>query len=155
MCTTPGAGADGDGLVFISYSHDDTAWAQRFRVLLKPLVRRKRLTLWDDSQIRVGDEWHPAIEDAIGRSRVALVLVSADFLASDYVMDHELPALGDNGVRLAAVLVGDCFWSAVDELAAVQWLHDPGRDGPLGLYAAVGQPGRPAILELRDPADLA
>ena len=90
MFTTPGDGADGDGLVFLSYSHDDTVWAQRFRVLLKPLVRRKRLTLWDDSQIRIGDEWHPAIEEAIGRSRVALVLVSPDSLASGYIMDREL-----------------------------------------------------------------
>jgi hypothetical protein len=100
-------GADIGGLGFISYSHVDVAWAQRFWVLLKPMVRRKRLRLWDDSQIRVGDEWHPAIEEAIERSRVALVLVSADFLASDYVMEQELPALVRHGVRLAPVLVGD------------------------------------------------
>ena len=125
------------GLLFISYSHVDVAWAQRFRVLLKPVVRRKRLRLWDDSQIRVGDEWHPAIEEAIERSRVALVLVSADFLASDYVMEHELPALVRHGVRLAPVLVGDCYWSVVDELAAVQWLHDPVTTGRSGCTPAI------------------
>ena len=135
MLITPGDGADGDGLVFISYSHIDGAWAQRFRVLLKPLVRRKHLQLWDDTRIRVGDEWHPAIEDAVGRSRVALVLVSADFLASDYVMDRELPALLRHDVRLAPVLVADCYWEVIPELAAVQWLHDPGGDGPLGVHA--------------------
>ena len=134
MSRAPGDVEDG-GLVFVSYSHDDAAWARRFRVLLKPLVRRKRLTLWDDSQIRVGDEWHPAIEEAIGHSRIALVLVSADFLASDYIMERELPALLDRGVLLAPVLIADCFWSLVPELAAVQWLHDPGQDGPLGRYA--------------------
>ena len=137
MFPAPGDGADGDGLVFISYSHVDAAWAQRFRVLLKPLVRRKRLRLWDDTQIRVGDEWHPAIEEAIGRSRVALVLVSADLLASGYIMDCELPALLRNDVRLAAILVADCFWNVIPELAAVQWLHDPApdRDGPVGPHA--------------------
>ena len=135
MLPASGDDVDDGGLVFISYSHDDVAWAQRFRVLLKPLVRRKQLRLWDDSAIRVGDEWHPAIERAIDRSRVALVLVSADFLASDYIMERELPALLTRGVMLAPVLVGDCFWSVVPELAAVQWLHDPGRDGPLGLHA--------------------
>ena len=144
MLITPGDGADGDGLVFLSYSHDDVAWAQRFRVLLKPLVRRKHLRLWDDTAIRVGDEWHPEIEEAIGRSRIALVLVSADFLASDYIMDHELPTLWARGVMLAPVLIGDCFWSAAPELAAVQWLHDPGRDGPLGLHA-----GNPAERDRR------
>ena len=58
MLPASGDDADDAGLVFISYSHDDAAWAQRFRVLLKPLVRRKRLRLWDDTQ-------HP------GRRRVA------------------------------------------------------------------------------------
>lgn len=140
MLTAPGDDVADSGLVFISYSHDDAAWAQRFRVLLKPLVRRKHLRLWDDTSIRVGDEWHPAIGRAIERSRVALLLVSADFLASDYVMERELPALRSNGVVLAPVLVGDCFWAVVPELTTVQWLHDVGRDGPLGL-------------ELHDPAE--
>ena len=82
--------------MFLSYSHDDVVWAQRFRVLLKPLIRRKPSLCGTTPQIRIGDEWHPAIEDAIGRSRVALVLVSPDSLASDYVMVRELPALRSN-----------------------------------------------------------
>jgi hypothetical protein len=101
--------------------------------MLKPLVRRKQLSLWADTAIRIGDRWHPEIEQAIARSQVALLLVSADFLASDFVMDHELPALLRYGVRLAPVLVGDCYWQEIPELAAVQWLHDPGRDGALNL----------------------
>lgn len=50
--------ADGGGrdLVFVSYSHADTPWVQRLKVLLKPLVDRKRLRLWADTDIRVGDE---------------------------------------------------------------------------------------------------
>lgn len=63
-------------LLFVSYSHDDGAWAQRFEVLLKPLVRSKRLTIWRDSAIRAGELWHPGIERAIRRSRIALLLVS-------------------------------------------------------------------------------
>ena len=59
--------------------------------------------------------------------------MSADFLASDYIMDHELPALLDARRAAGPVLVADCFWDVVPELAAVQWLHDPGRDGALGL----------------------
>ena len=128
-------------LIFVSYSHEDAAWVQRFRVLLKPLVRRKRLTLWADTAIRTGDQWHSEIERAITRSRVALLLVSADLLASDFVMDHELPALVRHRVRLAPVLVGDCYWQEIPELAGVQWLHDPGRDEPLNLIDA-NRPGQ-------------
>jgi WD40 repeat protein len=121
-------------LLFVSYSHTDDVWAQRFEVLLKPLVRRRRLRLWVDRTIRVGDRWRPEIEQAIARSRMALLLVSADYLASDFILDDELPALGRHRVRLAPVLVGDCLWQEVPELAVVQWLHYPGRDGALALH---------------------
>ena len=140
-CSRTGDVGDGTadaGLVFVSYSHADAVWAQRFRVFLKPLVRRKRLTLWDDTEIRATEEWHPAIQAAIARSRWALLLVSADFLASDYVMDRELPALLRHGVGLAPALIADCFWQEVPELAAVQFLLDAGRDGALSRHAEPG-----------------
>ncbi|MGH3804622.1 MAG: toll/interleukin-1 receptor domain-containing protein, partial [Pseudonocardiaceae bacterium] len=125
----------GRDLVFVSYSHHDAEWALRLRVLLKPLVRSKQLRLWIDTDIRVGDEWHPDIIRAIEQSNVALLLVSADYLDSDFIMEHEVPTLIEQGVRLAPVLVGECLWKRVPELDQVQWLHDPGRDGALNLVA--------------------
>ena len=136
----------GRDVVFVSYSHRDAQWAQRFRVLLKPLIRSKRLRLSDDTEIRVGDQWHPDILKMIERSSVALLLVSADYLGSDFIMDHELPALIQQGVRLAPVLVGECLWKHVSELEQVQWLHDPGREGALNLLA--DQPARDRELRL-------
>ena len=104
--------------------------------MLKPLVLARRLELWVDvANIRVGDEWHPEIAAAITRSRVALVLVSSRLLASEYIMGHELPELIGNGVTLAPVLVGDCLWDHVPELARIQWLHDPVREGALSRHA--------------------
>jgi hypothetical protein len=136
MQTTPGDRAGGsDRWVFLSYAHEDQAWRQRFEVLLKPLVRRHGLTVWTDQAIDPGQRWRPEIETAIARSRMALLLVSADFLASDFIMRHELPALLRHGVRLVPVLVGACQWKAVPELAQVQWLHDTA-DGPLNLHPA-------------------
>src|SRR3954447_21839146 len=100
---------EGDSdVLFVSYSHADARWVQRFEVLLKPLVEAKRLTVWSDRALRAGDRWHPEIEAAVARSRVALLLVSADFLASDYIWRHELPTLVRYGVRLAPVLLRDC-----------------------------------------------
>jgi hypothetical protein len=122
-------------LVFVSYSHADAEWVQRLEVLLKPVVRARRLRVWADSHIRIGNDWHRDITAAIERTRVALLLVSGDFLASDFIMDKELPALIARGVLLAPVLVGSCLWKQVPELACVQWLHGPGRDGALQLVA--------------------
>ncbi|MGH3568846.1 MAG: NB-ARC domain-containing protein, partial [Pseudonocardia sp.] len=129
----------GRDLVFVGYSHDDAAWAQRIGVLLTPLLRWQRLRLWVDTDLRAGDAWRSEIMAGIVRSRAALLLVSADFLASDFIIDIELPALVEQGVRLAPVLVGDCLWHHEPALAEVQWLHDPGRDGALNL---VGRRGR-------------
>ena len=140
-CVDPGPRVvdGGRDVVFVSYSHCDAQWAQRFGVLLKPLVRRKRLRLWMDTELRVGDEWHPGIMETIERSGVALLLVSADFLGSDFIMDQELPELIKQGVRLAPVLVGECLWRHVPELERVQWLHDPSRDTALNFLT--DQPG--------------
>ena len=134
MAAHPVDERDGRELLFVSYSHADDVWAQRFAVLLKPLFRRRRLRLWVDRAIRVGECWRPEIEQAISHSRTALVLVSADYLASDFILDDELPALERHRVRLAPVLVGDCLWQEIPELARVQWLHDAGRDGALALH---------------------
>ncbi|MCA1674232.1 MAG: TIR domain-containing protein, partial [Actinobacteria bacterium] len=122
-------------LVFVSYSHADAEWVQWLEVLLKPVVRARRSRVWADPYIPVGNDWHRDITAVIERTRVGLLLVSGDFLASDFIMDQELPALIAREVQLAPVLLGDCLWTQVPELARVQWLHDPGRDGALKLVA--------------------
>lgn len=128
-------GPEQGNLVFVSYSHADGEWLRRVLVLLKPVVRNRRLQVWADDYIPVGDDWRRSITDAVDGSAVALLLVSGEFLASSFIMEEELPALVARGVRLVPVLVTACLWSEVPELAGVQWAHDPGRDGPLDLDA--------------------
>ena len=117
--------------VFVSYSREDEKWRRRFAEMLKPLVRERRLEVWSDDRTVVGYEWRPQLADAIARSRVALLLVTRTFLASDFIMDQELPALIEHGVRMVPVLVRPCLWQAVEVLEALQWAHDPERDGPV------------------------
>ena len=62
--------------------------------------------------------------------------MTGSYLASRFIMEEELPALVAHGVRLVPVLVEDCLWDHEPLLAAVQWVDDPGRDGPL---AAAGR----------------
>ncbi len=127
--TSPAAAA-GDA-VFVSYSHDDQEWRRKFTLMLVPLVRNRRLELWDDTHIPVGDDWRRDIDDGVRRAGVALLLVTGSYLASRFIMEEELPALAGHGVRLVPVLVGDCLWDQEPLLASVQWAHDPGRDGAL------------------------
>ena len=81
--------------VFISYSHADRVWVERIRQVMAPLLWQQgnALQLWDDSQIQPGDRWLEEIEAALASARVALLLVSAEFLASKFVMGQEVPAL--------------------------------------------------------------
>ena len=125
------AGAAVRDAVFVSYSHDDQDWRRKFTQILAPEVRNRRLELWDDTQIPAGDDWRRDIDDGVRRAGAALLLVTGSYLASRFIMEEELPALIEHGVRLVPVLVEDCLWDREPLLAAVQWAHDPGRDGPL------------------------
>ena len=79
--------------VFLSYSHRDGAYLERLRTHLEALRLGGELEVWDDSRIRAGDEWRAEIEGALARSRLAILLISPDFLASAFVRDVEVPRL--------------------------------------------------------------
>lgn len=68
--------------VFISYSHKDEAWKDRLMTHLGVLQREGLLDTWDDRRIGAGANWYEAIQQAIERASVAILLISADFLTS-------------------------------------------------------------------------
>jgi WD40 repeat protein len=76
--------------VFISYSHEDTKWREDLEKHLKPYLRAGSFKSWSDKQISPGSQWFTEIDSALARTSVAVVLVTPDFIASDFIHDYEL-----------------------------------------------------------------
>ena len=124
--------------IFVSYSHHDEAWLKRLQVHLAPLERQGLVDVWADTRIAPGQRWRDEIEIALNSARVAILLVSADFLASDFIRDRELPLLVQeadvDGCRILPLVVGPCLYRETPELARYQSVNPP--DQPL---SAMGQ----------------
>ena len=102
-------------------------------------MRGGDLLVWDDSRIQPGTNWREEIKDAISAARIALLLVSPDFLASDFIAENELPPLLEGAGQKGVII----FWVAVRESSY--------RKTPIERYQAANDPSKP-LATLR-PAD--
>jgi len=79
--------------------------------------------------MRPGDKWRKEIAENIDGAAVALLLVSADFLASDFIVKQELPPLlikaEASGTRIIPVIVKPCGFLREEKLSGFQCLNDP------------------------------
>ena len=115
--------------IFVSYSHKDRPWLERLKVMVAPYLRaaESELDLWEDTRIQAGQQWDIEIRSALEQAGVAIALVSADFLASTYVMDKELPAMihaaDQGGLQLLWVYISAAGWEETP-LSRFQATHD-------------------------------
>jgi hypothetical protein len=90
--------------VFISYSHKDERWREDLEKHLKPYVRSGSITAWSDKHIQPGSKSLAEIQRALSCAKAAVLLVTPDFIASDFIHEHELTPLlkaaEDDGVRI-------------------------------------------------------
>ena len=112
------------GKVFISYCHKDEKWKERVVKQLGVLEKEEKLTVWDDRQITGGGGWLLEIEQAIKICDVALLLISAEFLNSNFIRGEEVPKLLERrvneGLRIIPIIIWDCPWMKVPWLSGIQ-----------------------------------
>lgn len=114
--------------VFISYSHKDAEWLAKLKLFLRPLEDQGLLRVWDDTDIKAGSLWMEEIRQSLESARVAVFLITQNFLNSAFIRDRELPQLLKNAQDRGCVV----FWIAISastvddsELAVFEAANDP------------------------------
>ena len=91
--------------LFYSYAHEDEALRDELQGHLKLLERRGLLAPWHDRRIVPGADWSGAIDGYLRKAELVLLLVSKDFIDSDYIMGTELAVAMQRHAEHAAVVV--------------------------------------------------
>jgi hypothetical protein len=115
---------------FICYSSNDKKYLEELRMHLKP----SHVDVWDATQIPIGARWREEISHALDTTKVAIMLVSATFLASDFIVKNELPPLlaaaEREGAVIVSIIIGRCSFQS-SPLEKFQPVNPP--DKPLNL----------------------
>jgi len=117
--------------VFISYSHKDAAWLGKLKMFLQPLEEQGLLRIWDDTDISPGSQWFEEIRLSLESARVAVFLITQNFLSSEFISQKELPVLLDKAKNRGCVV----FWIAVSSSTVA--------DSDLSPFEAVNDPNQP------------
>ncbi|OBP14812.1 hypothetical protein A5320_13925 [Rheinheimera sp. SA_1] len=100
--------------IFISYSHADEALKDQFVKHLNPLKRMGLIAEWHDRKILAGDKWAQEISKNLATSKIIVLLVSIDFINSEYCYDIELEKaldLHEKGAsKVIPVILRSCMW---------------------------------------------
>lgn len=95
--------------LFVSYSHKDQEWFDEIMKFLSSLTANDGVKFVDDTQIPAGAEWEAKIQGFLESATAAVLLVSENFLASNYVREKELPKLLKNAEKNGTKI----FWVPV------------------------------------------
>ena len=98
---------------------------------LKPLERSGKISTWSDKKIVPGADWMEEIRRALAVAKVAVMLVSPEFLASDFIHHQELGPLLEKTKRDGVIIL----WVPVRTCAV--------KDSLLSQYQAVIPPEKP------------
>jgi len=111
--------------VFVSYAHRDHRLVQAMMRDLRDHLRccvTHKFDVWQDTRILCGTGWDAAIQRALRRADVGLLLVSPAFRCSDYITTQELPALLAKKC-LAVGVKPVCFKTQLDPALAAMQFH--------------------------------
>lgn len=112
----PAGGGNTDPIgIFYSYSHRDEKMRDRIETHLSLLRREGVIKSWHDRKISPSREWEGEIDAHLSSAQIILLLVSANFLASDYIYDIEMTRAMERHergeARVIPIILSPCDWS--------------------------------------------
>lgn len=117
--------------VFICYAHEDEQEKDRLLTQFAGLRRQRLIYTWHDREIKPGSNWDEEIEVALNTCELALLLVSSNFIASEYIQSKELTSLlerrAKGEVEVVPIIVHPCPWDLEQALAPLQALPKDGK----------------------------
>lgn len=104
--------------VFISYSKKDIELKDELITHMASLRRRKIVSNWDDRHIIGGELWDDVIKSKLREADIILFLVSASFIGTDYIWNHEIPIAEEQRqlgkARVIPIILKPCQWTKLD-----------------------------------------
>jgi tetratricopeptide (TPR) repeat protein len=100
--------------LFYCYARKDKSLRDKLEIHLSSLKRRYQLTNWHDREILPGKEWEQTIDENLNTAHLILLLISPDFMASDYCFGKEMTRAlerhGDGTCRVVPILLRPTYW---------------------------------------------
>lgn len=129
--------------IFFCYAREDEALLTKLKAHLRPLQRQGLIDVWHDRDISAGTAWEQEINRHLNTAQIILLLVSPDFMNSDYCygieMKRALERHKRGEARVIPIILRPTYWNG----------------GPLGTLQALPKDGRPVTSSFWDDQDAA
>lgn len=114
--------------IFLCYAHEDETLLQKLKMHLKPLERAGFIDVWHDGDISAGTEWEKQIIEQLNTAQIILLLISPDFMNSDYCYSIEMRRALERHERgevwVIPIILRYTYWQ--DTLGSIQVLPKDG-----------------------------
>ena len=139
--------------IFCSYAHEDEALLNKLKAQLRPLERKGLIKLWHDRDISAGTEWEHEIDAHLDTANIILLLVSPDFMNSNYCYSIEMKRALERHEREKACVVIPIILRPIDlqgvpfeKLQALPWMTQEELDHIVDRTSNAAQEGRQSLI---------
>ncbi|MEH2285142.1 MAG: toll/interleukin-1 receptor domain-containing protein [Nostoc sp.] len=112
--------------VFFSYSHKDEELRDKLATHLSGLKRQGVISAWYDRDISAGSQWKREIDDHLNSAQIILLLISADFIDSNYCFEIEMKRAierhNSGEARVIPIILRPTDWTSLENLKYLQAL---------------------------------